>query len=376
MNPRKVLIFSLSYYPRLVGGAEVAVKEITDRIMGNEIDFSMITIGDGRGIAEEKIGNVKVYRISHGAGLVQKLFFPFKAYKKAASLHKAEKFDAVWSIMASYAGYAGYLFKKKNLQVPFILTIQEGDNFGRRSLLKALFRKIFAKADKIQAISNFLAEWSHTMGARCLIEVVPNAVDFGLFASKISDEEAERLKSSVGKKANEVLLITTSRLVKKNGVGDIIEALGFLPANFKLLVLGSGPLESRLKSQCSSRGLHDRVIFLGYVPHSEMPKYLQISDIFIRPSLSEGLGNSFLEAMAAGVPVIGTPVGGILDFLKNGETGLFCEVENPKSIVLKIEKLMKDKASKEYIVKQARDMVSNKYRWESVAIKMKDILVG
>jgi glycosyltransferase involved in cell wall biosynthesis len=105
-----------------------------------------------------------------------------------------------------------------------------------------------------------------------------------------------------------------------------------------------------------------------------MPKYLHISDIFIRPSLSEGLGNSFLEAMASGLPVIATPVGGIPDFLKDGETGLFCEVGNPKSIAQKVEKLIKDRESREYIVRQAREMIEKKYRWEIVASKMKEIL--
>jgi glycosyltransferase involved in cell wall biosynthesis len=104
-----------------------------------------------------------------------------------------------------------------------------------------------------------------------------------------------------------------------------------------------------------------------------MPQYLHISNIFIRPSRSEGLGNSFLEAMAAGIPVIATPVGGIPDFLKDGETGLFCEVDNPRSIAQKVEKLLKDKESREYIVKNARKMVEEKYQWEAIAERMKEI---
>jgi len=116
-----------------------------------------------------------------------------------------------------------------------------------------------------------------------------------------------------------------------------------------------------------------RVIFLGYVPHEEMPPYLQVSDIFVRPSLSEGLGNSFLEAMAAGIPVIATPVGGIPDFLIDGETGLYCQAENPRSIAQKVEKLLKDKESRDYIVKRAGEVVRKRYEWSGVATAMKDI---
>jgi glycosyltransferase involved in cell wall biosynthesis len=103
-----------------------------------------------------------------------------------------------------------------------------------------------------------------------------------------------------------------------------------------------------------------------------MSKYLHASDIFIRPSLSEGFGNSFIEAMASRVPVIATPVGGIIDFLKDGETGLFCEVKNPKSIAQKVEKLIKDKESREYIVRNAYEMVKNKYDWNIIANDMKN----
>jgi len=115
------------------------------------------------------------------------------------------------------------------------------------------------------------------------------------------------------------------------------------------------------------------VRFLGFIPHAEMPKYLLISDIFIRPSRSEGLGNSFLEAMAAGIPVIATPVGGIPDFLKDGETGLFCEVGNPRSIAQKAEKFMKDRESRDYIVDRARQMVRSRYGWEKISGEMKTI---
>jgi glycosyltransferase involved in cell wall biosynthesis len=106
-----------------------------------------------------------------------------------------------------------------------------------------------------------------------------------------------------------------------------------------------------------------------------MPPYLQISDIFVRPSLSEGLGNSFLEAMAAGLPVIATPVGGIPDFLKDGETGLFCEVDNPQSIAQKVEKLLKDRESRDYIVRHASEMIREKYQWSMIAKKMQEVLI-
>jgi glycosyltransferase involved in cell wall biosynthesis len=116
------------------------------------------------------------------------------------------------------------------------------------------------------------------------------------------------------------------------------------------------------------------VEFLGFVEHKEMMKYFEKADIFIRPSLSEGLGTAFLEAMAAEVPVIATPVGGIPDFLKDGETGLFCEVNNPRSIAEKVKILLDNKELREKIIFNAKKLVEENYDWNSIAEKMKSIL--
>jgi len=117
---------------------------------------------------------------------------------------------------------------------------------------------------------------------------------------------------------------------------------------------------------------------MGFIAPAELPKYYAIADVFCRPSLSEGLGNVFLEAMAAGVPVIATPVGGIPDFLKNGETGLFCHVRNPESIAEKIKWILDEKNKEEVarVVANAREMVGRKYDWEIIAEKMEKIFMG
>lgn len=377
---RRVLIFSLTYYPRAIGGAEVAVKEITDRIDASEVEFDMITLG-GSGPAVEKIGNVTVHRIGNAPreanlpALMKILYVPFAA-GKALLLHKQKPYDIVWPIMASYGGFAALIFKKFFRTVGMLLTIQEGDNFDRRTgIFNPFFKQIFKSATRIQSISQFLADWSRQMGATCPIDVIPNGVDARIFSTKISDDEARALKEKLGKKDGDIFLVTTSRLVPKNGIADVIAALENLPVNVKFVIMGSGQLEGELKEQASKLKLDDRVLFLGFMPHAEMAKYVQISDIFIRPSLSEGLGNSFLEAMAAEIPVIATPVGGIPDFLVDGETGLFCDVNNPKSIALKVEKLLKDRESRDYMVKNAKKMVEEKYGWEGIAQKMKELMM-
>jgi len=103
--------------------------------------------------------------------------------------------------------------------------------------------------------------------------------------------------------------------------------------------------------------------------------YYQIADVFVRPSLSEGLGNVFLEAMASNVPVIATPVGGIPDFLQDGETGWFCQASNPESIAEKISYILdkKNNVKIQRVVANARQMITERYSWAMVAGKMKII---
>ena len=391
-RPKRILIFSLVYYPRFIGGAEVAVKEITDRISQRDFEFDMITLRlDSRLPKFERTGNINVHRV--GWALKQRepsdsLPWPlhlnkyamlWTAFTKALSLNRIRKYDAIWSIMATYNSFAALFFKLTHPKIPFLLTLQEGDPISyikrRALLLYPLFKMIFTKADKIQAISNYLADWAREMNARCPISVVPNGVAVQHFQLTTNDQQQrETTRANLGFPKDDVVLITTSRLVVKNAVGDIIRALELLSERVKLLIIGTGYQERELKKLAADLRLHNRVKFLGFISHAEMPAYLWMSDIFIRPSLSEGMGNSFIEAMAAGLPVIATPVGGIPDLLKDKETGVFCRPNDPKSVAETVKLLVADHVLRDKVVQNASKMVAEKYDWKIVAGKMAEIL--
>jgi glycosyltransferase involved in cell wall biosynthesis len=188
------------------------------------------------------------------------------------------------------------------------------------------------------------------------------------------------IKGELEKKDDELFLVTTSRLVEKNGIADVISALTLLPENVRFIVCGEGPLLNELQQQAKDLGVRERVVFLGNMSREALPAYLHASDIFIRPSLSEGLGSSFLEAMAAGLPVIATPVGGIPDFLfdvdeyKEKATGVFCEVQNPESIAFAVKRLIQDVGIRERIAQNGKKLVIEKYDWDMVARSMKETL--
>lgn len=364
-NKKRILIFSTAYFP-LVGGAEVAVQEITDRL--SDIQFDLITARFKKDLPKtEKIGNVSVYRLGFGLPLLDKLLLPFSGAIFALNLNKKNHYDFFWCVMATFASGGAYIANWFQKSVPIILTLQEGDSeshlrFRWFGLIDLSWRLALKRTDILTVISNYLAERARRLGYKGKIEVIPNGVDINKFESV----QHQMLDKSV------TTLITTSRLVEKNGVGDIIDALEYLPENVSLKILGIGPLEQKLKQEVRSKKLEGRVKFLGLIPPEKIPEYLHNADIFIRPSLSEGMGNSFIEAMAAGLPVIATPVGGIVDFLHDGETGLFCEVNNPRSIAGQVKKLIDNPELKNKLIETASRMVKEKYDWDLVAKNMKD----
>ncbi len=386
---KRILIFSFVYYPNFVGGAEVAIKEITDRISQKDIEFDLIALHFDKNLpCSEKLGNINIYRVGFAIKRkvssnslpfklhLLKFLYPVFALIQANRLHKKHGYDAVWAMMANYSGFGAIFFKLFYKQVPLILTLQEGDPIPyikkKVRFVWPLFKLLFRKASIIQTISKYLADFAIEMGATCPVVIVPNAVSVEVFTEKFPKKELDEISLRFKKDQGDIFLITTSRLVVKNAIGDIIESLCYLPERVKFLVLGVGYQEKELKEKVEKLGVGHRVHFLGYVPHKEMPKYLKISDIFIRPSLSEGFGNSFIEAMAASIPVIATPVGGIVDFLKDGETGLFCKVSNPKDIACKVEMYLNDEELKNRIVKNALRMVIEQYDWNLIVKKMKE----
>jgi len=372
MKP-KILIFSLAYAP-LVGGAEVALHEITQRIQS--FDFDLITARFSRSdLPQERIGNVMVYRVGFGSYLDKYLFFVL-AYFKALSLHRENHYQIVWAMLANYAGLGALLFKW-TVRIKYYLTDQSGDSDSfikkRTWFWLPLYKQIYQRADRIQVISHWLKERARSYGYRGEIDLVPNGVDIGRFSQEISPAEKATMLSQLSVKSDDKIIITVSRLVEKNGISDLIESLNYLDNQYKLLILGQGKLSEELKLKAENLKLTERVQFLGEKNHDEVVRYLNIAYVFIRPSLSEGFGNVFVEAMATGLPVIATSVGGIKDFLIDGETGLICNVNNPQSIAGQVKRLAADESLRNKLIQNGLALAKN-YSWEAIAAQMNQSL--
>ncbi len=369
---KNILIFSTAYLP-LIGGAEIAVEKITQRLP--DWQFDLITAKIKPSLDRyEKIGQVNIYRVGLGIGFLDKFLLPFFGFLKAKELDKERNYSIIWSIMASQAGIAASFFKMARSDKKLLLTLQEGDkeehlkryvfniNFLYKILIKPWHLLPFKKADRITAISSDLKKRALENGVKVPIKIIPNGVDLNLF---------KPIKKVI--QSDERVILTVSRLVKKNGVDDLIKSGKYLNFPFKILIIGIGPDQKKLEKLVKKLDLEEKVKFVGQVPYEQLPEYYSLADVFVRPSLSEGLGNVFLEAMAVGVPIIGTPVGGIFDFLIDRGTGLFCQVKNSKDIAKKITEILENDSLQRTIVVNGLELVRDKYSWDNIALKIEEV---
>lgn len=376
----KILMPVLHYKP-VIGGFEIFIQKIAEEI--GKTDKVFVVTGRVKGAPRyEIINNLRIIRTSpfELTDLSKTSFFyilsamPWIFFKSAAII-KREKID----LMHCHSFFSGILGWNLSLifKIPYIMTIQSADFniyhprakyfwFAKKKIAK----KIYVGAAKCHAVSYSLGNHFESLGIKDSV-VIPNGVDLKIFSGV---HPAAGLKEKLRIDSKDKVVITVSRLVSKNGIDDLIKAISILnEPNVKLLIVGNGEDRNKLGNLREKLNLEKQVIFLGDVVNTEIPKYLAIADIFIRPSLAEGFGIVFLEAMAARVPVIGTPIGGIPDFLKDYETGIFCEPRNPGSIAEKIKELLENDNLRDKLVENGYKLVKEEYNWDKIIERIKDI---
>ncbi len=380
---KKILIFSLAYYPSYVSGAEASIKEITDRAC-DEYEFHLIThLFDKSAPRVEKVSAVTVYRVGFGSAYLSKiLFVPLVAFK-ARSLHKTLHFTGMWAMM-TYMLMPLTLARFLGVKIPYVLTLQDGDPYDKvfeRWFIKPALPLIdsgFRNATVIQVISDYLGTWPKKRGYAGEVVLIRNGANPKNFEQFYSDEILQQVRTELGKKENDFYLFIAARLVYQKGIDAIIKALPLLPVNVKFLIAGGGQDEQMLKDLAQELEVSDRVTFLGPLERDDVPKYRNIivSDAFVHPSRSEGLGNSVLSAMAGRLPVIASQVGGLADFIFDGTDGRpatawAVQPDSPEQIAEAVKDIIAhpDKVSER--TQNARTMVEREYEWGAIATDMK-----
>ncbi len=363
-NPR-ILILSTAYFP-LVGGSELAIRHVTDQLTG--YDFDLVT---GRyrpqDLPREQVGRVRVFRAggrwARWPALVPKALLPLAIAVTSLRLMRTHQYALIHAYQASQAAGAAWLLKLFHPRIPLIITLQEGESLEGQTWLLRFFRSLIMRsADRVIAISASLAQYARRM-VHVPVEVIPNGVDVQRFSPAAAHAPGHTI-------------ISVSRLVPKNGIAQLIAALPQVlrqVPDTRLVLIGDGPERARLQQMARKLGVAHAVMFVGTVLHDELPQWLHRADVFVRPSLSEGLGSAFLEAMAAGVVIVGSLRGGIADFLTDGQTGLVCDPESPESIAAAIVRGLTDTALAGHIRNAAEELVRTRFTWSIVAARIDEV---
>jgi glycosyltransferase involved in cell wall biosynthesis len=240
--------------------------------------------------------------------------------------------------------------------------------FGRKLAEKTALRK----SNHILVLSEYTKEkLESTYGLSPVkIHIIPGGVDLNRFRPH---DDKQSLRNRLGIPNNHFTLLTVRNLEPRMGLENLILAFKKVLDTNKhvfLIVGGEGPLTQDLKSLARETGVEDSVKFVGYIPEEELPHYYQMADLFILPTTElEGFGLVTVEALASGLPVLGTPVGGTKEILAHmGPEFLFSDAD-PDSMTRLILKSMQGWAINpeiyDEISRKCRKVAENHYSWDA-----------
>jgi rhamnosyl/mannosyltransferase len=233
-----------------------------------------------------------------------------------------------------------------------------------------LLDRFLKKASVIVATSDNYARTSKVLRRfRKKVVIIPHGIDFLEFEDKKYKDDAEKIK----KELNSKIVLFVGRLVYYKGIEYLIKAMRYVDA--KLLIIGKGPLESKLKSLVNELNLKDRVIFQKVPSEESLARYYHACDVFVLPSIyrSEAFGVVLLEAMACGKPVITTEIGSGNSFIcQHNINGFVIPPKKSRVLSIAINDVLSNKRLAEQFGNNSRSILKQRFRIQ----KMTDSFEG
>lgn len=202
------------------------------------------------------------------------------------------------------------------------------------------------------------------------VKPVYNGIDLELIDSVISDDVSPPLIPEDFKRPSIILVGYFARLAPKKGHRYLISAISKISKEFpniRLLIAGDGPLRDALENLSKELNIEEKVLFTGRIRHESVYKLLKRVDIYAFPSLAELFPYAILEAMAAGKPIVSTSVGGVLEVIKNGETGLLVSPGNSDELAEGLKILIRDPLKAKEMGKKCRKLIEEKFALHKIA---------
>lgn len=207
-----------------------------------------------------------------------------------------------------------------------------------------LVRALLARVDAIIAVSRYTVErmraWSDLPEQR--FRILPNCVDLATFTPRPRNAALAQRYGLAGRR----VLLTVGRLAgseQYKGFDEVLEVLPQLARempDLAYVIVGDGDDRPRLQAKAQALGVEDRVVFTGFVSEEEKIDLYNLADVFVMPGRGEGFGIVYLEAMACGVPAIGSLLDGSRDALRDGQLGLLIDPREPQQLIEAVRKAL------------------------------------
>jgi len=312
-NKPRVLILNYEY-PPLGGGAANAtyylLKELGLR--PDDLSATLITSSVDKARHEQVAPNIDIHYLDigkngdiHYQSQKDLLTYSYKAYKLAKGLQRNTPFDVVHAFFGIPCGFIAmrlglpYIVSLRGSDVPFY---NERFYWQDKILFQRLSRSIWKKARHVVANSQGLKDLALDTNSQKIIEIIPNGIKLSDFEEKASINTERQLR-----------IVSTGRLIPRKGYNLLLEALKDAQG-VSATIIGDGPEKEALLSQ--AKELNVDLTLTGALPHEKIPMELSQHDLFVLPSYNEGMSNAALEAMAVGLPLLLTDVGGSKELIR------------------------------------------------------------
>jgi phosphatidylinositol alpha-1,6-mannosyltransferase len=371
----RILVFTLEF-PPAVGGAQTVSYQLSRHLAQRGVDIHVLALGSPEADAFDRRQDFPIARIqvSPTENTIGKLGQKLNLWRDLKNAIQDFHPDAVlcghWDPCAYIA--RGVLAASRK-PVPYFLVahgmeLMQLPAFRPSRWLKARLRSFALQgARAVFAVSEFTRQRTIELGvAAKLVRVIPNGVDDAPDIPAPEQEPADR--------ASRVLL-TLSRLVPRKGHAVVLRALRQVSERIPGVIyeiVGTGPERERLEQLTRELQLESRVRFHGQVSEDEKRRFLNECDLFVLPCRAtptdfEGFGLVFLEAMQYGKPVIGGLSGGVPEVIRDGETGLLVQPDDPDELARAIVSILESRVKARELGENGRRNVREKYQWDRIA---------
>ena len=282
--------------------------------------------------------------------------------------HKREPFDLIHAYFLPMAGFVG-AYAGKFLGIPSVVSIR-GNDIERAAFDPSKFSHVMYALQNASAVTTNASVLAKK--AKALIEreihLIPNGIDTNIFKPLERNEMlAEAIGLNVGKKKEERNFVIgfVGELREKKGLATLLFGYAQTAKEMPVSLLIVGEIregeDKHILEEFQAINPQLQITITGHIPHRDLPAYYSLMDIFIHPSLRDGMPNAVLEAMACEKTVIATPVGGMLDVIEDEKNGRMVPVNDAETLAREIKALLNDEQLRKQLGENARKKIQAEF---------------